>query len=195
MLETLVNRLPKGRDRGIALTVGGMAALLAGSKGLAATMFAGGLSDLEQAWRAAHPGFHGDLKARWAEAVSFYEATHRDPTNRVLHVAGIPLILGGAVGAPSRWYLDQFVQARHRSRFPWGTYLINMIGSFVLGVLLGATAAAARRAFGERGRSLWLALVVLPWALAAAATRGGAGDLASLPGWLAWAWHALTGGA
>ena len=55
MLETLVNRLPKGRDRGIALTVGGMAALLAGSKGLAATMFAGGLSDLEQAWRAAHP--------------------------------------------------------------------------------------------------------------------------------------------
>jgi len=104
MLETLVNRLPKGRDRGIALTVGGMAALLAGSKGLAATMFAGGLSDLEQAWRAAHPGFHGDLKARWAEAVSFYEATHRDPTNRILHVAGIPLILGGAVGlllAPS----------------------------------------------------------------------------------------------
>jgi CrcB protein len=56
-------------------------------------------------------------------------------------VPGLLVVLGGAAGAPSRWYLDQFVQTRHRSRFPWGTYAINMIGSFVLGVLLGATAA------------------------------------------------------
>jgi hypothetical protein len=104
MLDSILNRLPKGRDRGLVLAVGGMGALLAGGKTLGITLFAGGFADLESAWREAHPEFTGDLKARWAEAVSFYEATHRDPTNRILHVVGIPLILGGVLGllvAPS----------------------------------------------------------------------------------------------
>jgi fluoride exporter len=45
---------------------------------------------------------------------------------------------GAAVGAPSRWLLDQYVQARHRSDFPWGTLAINVVGSFLLGLLLAA---------------------------------------------------------
>lgn len=104
MLDTILNRLPKGRQRGVVLAVGGMGALLAGSKTMGMTLFAGGIADLESAWRQAHPEFQGDLKARWAEALLFYESTHRDPTNRILHVAGIPMIVGGAVGlllAPS----------------------------------------------------------------------------------------------
>lgn len=50
------------------------------------------------------------------------------------------VLLGAALGAPSRWLLDQAVQSRHRGVFPLGTVLINVLGSFALGVLLGAPA-------------------------------------------------------
>jgi fluoride exporter len=46
--------------------------------------------------------------------------------------------LGAAVGAPCRWALDRAVQSRHDSLFPWGTLIINVLGSLLLGVLLGA---------------------------------------------------------
>lgn len=45
--------------------------------------------------------------------------------------------LGAAVGAPGRYLLDRAVQARHDSRMPWGTMLVNVVGSLVLGVLVG----------------------------------------------------------
>lgn len=49
------------------------------------------------------------------------------------------VLLGGAVGAPLRYLVDQLVQARHDSLFPWGTFTVNVLGSLVV----GATAAAA----------------------------------------------------
>ena len=48
--------------------------------------------------------------------------------------------LGGAVGAPLRYLTDRAVQARHSTRFPWGTFTVNIVGSFVLGALAGAAA-------------------------------------------------------
>jgi len=98
MLREVVERLPRGKDRGLLLVGGGMAALLAGGKVTGLVLFARGVADIEAAWRQARPGFSGGFKARWGEAVTFYEATHRHPTNRALHRVGIPLILGGAVG-------------------------------------------------------------------------------------------------
>jgi CrcB protein len=46
---------------------------------------------------------------------------------------------GAAIGAPCRYLLDRLVQGRHEQRFPWGTLLINLLGSAVLGVLIGLT--------------------------------------------------------
>jgi len=45
--------------------------------------------------------------------------------------------LAGAIGAPARYLIDGFVQNRTRGPFPWGTFLINAAGSFILGVLTG----------------------------------------------------------
>jgi len=53
------------------------------------------------------------------------------------------VLVGGAVGAPLRYVIDVAVQARHGSLFPWGTFAVNVIGSFVLGVVLGGAAAGA----------------------------------------------------
>ena len=45
--------------------------------------------------------------------------------------------LGAAVGAPARYLTDRFVQARHDSVMPWGTLTVNVVGSLVLGFLVG----------------------------------------------------------
>jgi len=55
-------------------------------------------------------------------------------------VTALLVALGAAAGAPARWWLDQHVRRRAGSELPWGTLLINILGSFVLGVVLGATA-------------------------------------------------------
>lgn len=50
--------------------------------------------------------------------------------------------LGGAVGAPLRYLTDRWIQGRHRSRIPWGTFTVNIVGSLILGLLTGAGLAA-----------------------------------------------------
>jgi CrcB protein len=56
-------------------------------------------------------------------------------------VTALLVLLGAAVGAPSRWWLDQAVQSRDRTVFPFGTLAINVVGSLLLGLLLGADTA------------------------------------------------------
>lgn len=50
--------------------------------------------------------------------------------------------LGAAVGAPLRYVLDRAVQRRHTTGFPFGTLTVNVVGSLVLGVLVGLPASA-----------------------------------------------------
>ncbi|TQF73255.1 fluoride efflux transporter CrcB [Rhodococcus spelaei] len=51
------------------------------------------------------------------------------------------VLVGGAVGAPARFLLDRTVQSRHDSEFPWGTLAVNVIGSLILGALVGGASA------------------------------------------------------
>lgn len=48
------------------------------------------------------------------------------------------LVVAGAAGAPARYLLDGLVQDRHDGRFPWGTLVVNITGSLLLGLLTGA---------------------------------------------------------
>lgn len=54
--------------------------------------------------------------------------------------------LGAAVGAPLRFLTDRAVQSRHRSAFPAGTLLVNVVACFVLGVVVAAAAGTDVRA-------------------------------------------------
>ncbi|MEV4949275.1 fluoride efflux transporter CrcB [Streptomyces sp. NPDC053755] len=58
------------------------------------------------------------------------------------------VLAGGAVGAPLRYLTDRAVQSRHDSLFPWGTFTVNVVGSFVLGLLTGVTSARAHLLLG-----------------------------------------------
>ncbi|NUP17007.1 MAG: fluoride efflux transporter CrcB [Streptomyces sp.] len=53
------------------------------------------------------------------------------------------VIAGAAVGAPLRYLTDRAVQSRHDSVFPWGTFIVNITGCLILGLLTGAVAAGA----------------------------------------------------
>lgn len=48
--------------------------------------------------------------------------------------------LGAAVGAPLRYLTDRAMQLRWSARFPAGTLSVNLLASFVLGILAGAHA-------------------------------------------------------
>ncbi|TQS92284.1 fluoride efflux transporter CrcB [Arthrobacter sp. TS-15] len=49
----------------------------------------------------------------------------------------ILLALAGGVGAAVRFMVDGLIRQRLRTALPWGTILINVTGSFVLGFLAG----------------------------------------------------------
>lgn len=44
--------------------------------------------------------------------------------------------LGGFLGANARYWLGLWITGRWGAHFPWGTFVINVTGSFVLGLLL-----------------------------------------------------------
>ena len=48
--------------------------------------------------------------------------------------------LAGALGALARHQLESFVNRTWGDAFPWGTFAVNVSGSFVLGVLVGVFA-------------------------------------------------------
>ncbi|MDD9207425.1 fluoride efflux transporter CrcB [Georgenia sp. 10Sc9-8] len=54
----------------------------------------------------------------------------------------ILVALGGAAGALLRYYTDRVVQGRRGGVLPWGTLIVNVLGSLVLGVLVGAATVA-----------------------------------------------------
>ncbi len=51
------------------------------------------------------------------------------------------VIAGAVVGAPLRYLTDRAVQARYGSAFPWGTLIVNVTGSAILGFVTGAALA------------------------------------------------------
>ncbi len=47
------------------------------------------------------------------------------------------MVLGAAVGAPLRFLVDRAVSASLDPVFPWGTFAVNVVGSLLLGLVLG----------------------------------------------------------
>lgn len=93
------------------------------------------------------------------------------------------VVLGAAVGAPLRYVVAQAIDARYGPGRGWGILAVNVVGSFVLGVLTGALVSDSWQALlgigfcgalttystfamdtvvlAERGERLFAALAVL----------------------------------
>lgn len=50
---------------------------------------------------------------------------------------------GGAIGAVLRYLLGGWIQGRLGPDFPWGTFIVNVSGSLLIGVVLGLAAQGA----------------------------------------------------
>ena len=46
--------------------------------------------------------------------------------------------LGGALGATSRYYVSLLLNNYFNSSFPYGTFLVNIIGSLFIGIVVGS---------------------------------------------------------
>lgn len=51
------------------------------------------------------------------------------------------VLLGAAVGAPTRYAVDRWARSRWSVTLPWPTLLVNVAGSLLLGLLLGVVHA------------------------------------------------------
>ena len=58
-----------------------------------------------------------------------------------------PLLIGlaGGLGAAARYSLDSLVQARHSRELPIGTIAVNVLGSALIGILIGLSWSGALR--------------------------------------------------
>lgn len=77
-----------------------------------------------------------------------------------------------AVGAACRYVIDQFIQHQHDSVFPWGTFAINLVGSFILGLVTGSVT--------QHGLSSTTAAII------------GAGFCAGFTTFSTWMWETLA---
>ncbi len=58
--------------------------------------------------------------------------------------AWIAVAVGGALGSVARFWLAGAMAVLTGPRFPWGTLLINVLGSFIIGLVAGLTLTPAR---------------------------------------------------
>ena len=55
--------------------------------------------------------------------------------------------LGGGLGACLRYAVDAWIRARWPAEFPWATFVINVTGSFVLGLCVAGLSGGALLGF------------------------------------------------
>jgi len=63
-------------------------------------------------------------------------------------VTVIWVALGAAVGAPARYLTDRALGRLLPGGFPWGTFAVNVVGSFVLGLVSVAAGPAVAALIG-----------------------------------------------
>ena len=56
----------------------------------------------------------------------------------------LAVAVGGALGSLARFWLAAAMAMLTGPRFPWGTLLINVVGSFVIGLVAAVTLSPAR---------------------------------------------------
>lgn len=57
-----------------------------------------------------------------------------------MNLAYLWIAIGGAIGSVARYGIGGLVSDKYGTTFPWGTLVVNVSGSFVIGILAALTA-------------------------------------------------------
>lgn len=57
------------------------------------------------------------------------------------------VLLGSGLGGVARYVVGLWLASRSESAFPWGTFVVNVSGCFLIGVLMGILAARGGQAW------------------------------------------------
>jgi len=85
----------------------------------------------------------------------------------------LAVALGAAVGAPLRWAIERLGVHLVGARWPWGTFFVNVFGSFVMGAVLGSAATGGLSQW-------WVALIATGFCGALTTFSGFAGQILDL---------------
>jgi CrcB protein len=66
------------------------------------------------------------------------------------------IALGGAIGSVARFWLNGVISAHFGEVFPWGTLIVNVTGSFVIGLFAGLTGPDGRMFAGSNARQFFM---------------------------------------
>ena len=66
------------------------------------------------------------------------------------------IALGGALGSVARFFLSGLVANSFGGTFPWGTFLVNVSGSFVIGFFATLTGPDGRVFLGGNARQFFM---------------------------------------
>lgn len=66
------------------------------------------------------------------------------------------IALGGALGSVARFAASGYVAQHYGETFPWGTLLVNVSGSFVIGFFNTLTSPDGRAFVGPAGRQFFM---------------------------------------
>ena len=57
---------------------------------------------------------------------------------------GLLIFVGGGLGSVARWWASGFVAEKFGETFPWGTMIVNVTGSFLIGLFATLTGPEGR---------------------------------------------------
>lgn len=66
------------------------------------------------------------------------------------------IAMGGALGSVGRYWFSGVVGRQFGETFPWGTLLVNISGSFAIGLLAALAEPGGRRFIGPSGRQFFM---------------------------------------
>lgn len=66
------------------------------------------------------------------------------------------IAIGSALGGMARYACSRAVALRYGETFPWGTLLVNVSGSFIIGVIASATGPESRLIVSPNARTFML---------------------------------------
>jgi CrcB protein len=64
--------------------------------------------------------------------------------------------IGGALGSVARFWFSGMVARQFGEVFPWGTVLVNISGSFLIGLLAALAEPGGRRLIGPTGQQFFM---------------------------------------